>query len=69
MKVWDNDLHEQALERRENKKIEKYKYEQCVQELNCTHADEHGVCELLSDTSVKHYCPLLPCTQYEEKKK
>lgn len=69
MKEWDNDRHEEALRRRECKKLEIYKFEQIVKELNCVHADEHGVCELLSDNSVKNYCPLLPCNGYEEKTK
>lgn len=44
-------------------------YEKAVAHLNCDYADEHGVCELLSDDEMSEYCMLGMCPNYEEKVK
>lgn len=41
-------------------------YEKSVAYLNCVHVDEHGKCELLSDDEISEYCPVSPCSNYEE---
>ena len=44
-----------------------WEYEKRVAELNCKHADEHGVCELLSTNDTKEFCPLSICKQFKER--
>lgn len=41
-------------------------YEKAVSEISCAYADEHGVCEVLSDYDTCAYCTLTPCPYYKE---
>lgn len=42
-------------------------YDKAIARLACVHADEHGICKLLSDDETNEYCPLSPCPNYKER--
>lgn len=59
LEYWKGEVTDEQIEK-------VWEYEKYVEELNCIHSDEHGVCELLSDDTAKGFCPLCCCPDFQE---